>query len=59
MKLREYRTWLLMTLAAALTATAAQAADNVTVYGKARMSVDSTDGGSHRVARVSGNSPRP
>lgn len=58
MKLREYRTWLLMTLAAALTATAAQAADNVTVYGKARMSVDSTDGGSHRVARVSGNSSR-
>lgn len=46
-----------LVLAAALPV-GAQAADNVTVYGKARMSVDATDNGTDNLTNVSSNASR-
>ncbi|MEO6696822.1 MAG: porin [Gammaproteobacteria bacterium] len=46
-----------LALAAALPVSV-QAADNVTVYGKARMSVDMTDNGTDNLTNVSSNSSR-
>lgn len=58
MKRSMHTTILFIALAAAVTATAAQAGENYTLYGKARMSVDATDNGSANVTNVSSNSSR-
>ncbi len=58
MKLRTHAKILFIALAAALTATAAQAEENYTLYGKARMSINSTDNGSTRANDVASNSSR-
>ncbi|MDO9372225.1 MAG: porin [Gammaproteobacteria bacterium] len=58
MKRSTHKKILFIALAAAVTATAAHAEDSYTLYGKARMSVDSTDDGSNTVTRVSSNSSR-
>ncbi len=60
MELHTYGKFISISLAAALavTATAAQAEDNYTVYGKARMSVNMTDNGSANATDVASNSSR-
>ena len=58
MKLRTHAKILFIALAAAVTATAAQAEENYTLYGKARASVDITDNGEASASNVSSNSSR-
>ncbi len=58
MKLHTHKKLLFIALAAAVTATTAQAADTYTLYGKARMSVDMTDNGSNNLTNVSNNNSR-
>ena len=56
MKLHTHSTWMFIALAVATTT--AQAEDNYTLYGKARMSVNSSDNGSTRANDVASNSSR-
>ncbi|MDP1708406.1 MAG: porin [Gammaproteobacteria bacterium] len=60
MELHTYGKFISISLAAALavTAAAAQAEDNIKVYGKARASVDITDNGTASASNVSSNSSR-
>lgn len=56
MKLHTHSTWIFIALTVATTT--AQAEGNYTVYGKARISVDSTDNGSNTVTKVSNGNSR-
>lgn len=58
MKLHTYGKLLLAALAVTAATTTAHAESNVTVYGKARMSVDATDDGSNNVTNVTNNNSR-